>query len=1085
MAYINLKKLLDFNSPKSNFRYFLHQDKHIDENTFLISRTKPWLRKKSLTTIINGMGVKALESIVNLSDSNTASAYLKVLKNSYNIYTIITEITKFKLLNELQRDWLNEFAVYLKTGMNLRASLDEELIDKYDCDYKSYDLLNKYYSGAIIRFLISYIEELNKLNPNEVKKVIKQLKEPYASSEDQVLMRSRLNESLFKASYTGEEKEVRVALSKGADPDFQAGEGFTPLLMAILKRHDNIVKVLLRGGANPNLEAVCNRLPLNCVIQQGNHKVLELLLKHGADPNRFVADYSNTPLNTAISMRCVKSIKLLLTYGASLKCLGKGEKLEATKGSSLIYAVLLKEYEIVKAMLPVAEDINEKWGRNYLTPLIIASQLQDFKIAKLLIQNGADVNIQDRVGKTALSWAIQHNSFEIASLILKHGGDANIADETGFTPLMIASYSGFTKIAKLLLKNNAHVNHESKYFKSALIQAIFGSKDINILKLLIKAGANVNASFTDGYTPLIAAVRSGDITKVNKLLKYGADPNLQNRYGETALIILAGLTKYNKTIADSLVRNGANLEISNVKGTPLMHAAEDGNIDAIKDFIKLGAKIDYDHEGRTALLQAIYKRETEAVELLISLGAKFEEGKALYEAAESNCIEIINILLSKGADSKLISKPDFASLERSVKKKFICVKEVIEIIKEWRKLRGQLKSDETKLVISPATQDITTIDKIFEAVENNDYKAVKDALSSGLEPNTINKHGISLLSKAVTNGHYKMTELLLKNKADPNKHKGYYYAPLHAAITEYNLDIAKLLLKHKANPNIENWDGDNLLLKYGVRVDYNLIKLLLKHGLNPNIISKSYGTGFSAIVKWEALDSIKLCLKYGADPNLGKINEDTLLLASIKRRKEDIAVMLLEYGASSLISDFSICLNEAIIGRLEKVGQMLIDRGAITSLPEETISYIFNSSIKYGNQDFTRFMLANQQEVKLSFENKKIGFIWAAEHGELQLVEMLVKQLPNINLQDDNGTTALIAAVKAEQLEVIKILLKWGGKTDIKDNNGYTAMSHALMQNCLEAIWILSEYEAGRSSTNKTDLIELGSKEYNYKAIIV
>jgi ankyrin repeat protein len=200
------------------------------------------------------------------------------------------------------------------------------------------------------------------------------------------------------------------------------------------------------------------------------------------------------------------------------------------------------------------------------TALIRASSRGRTEIVKLLLKAGANPDTKDNYGETALMRASLSGHKDIVILLLKAGANPDTKDNYGETALMKASYNGHKEIVKLLLKAGADVNLQATRGDTALMNASKrprrpthpcvvrtharerrdggmrgkrreGHKDI--VELLLKAGANVDIQNNKGYTALMWASLSGrkDIEIFKPLLEAGADVNLGDKLGETALTI--------------------------------------------------------------------------------------------------------------------------------------------------------------------------------------------------------------------------------------------------------------------------------------------------------------------------------------------------------------------------------------------------------------------------------------------------------------------------------------------------------------------------------------------------------------------
>jgi ankyrin repeat protein len=174
-------------------------------------------------------------------------------------------------------------------------------------------------------------------------------------------------------------------------------------------------------------------------------------------------------------------------------------------------------------------DCDDEYG---MTPLDIAVTDGNIDTVKLLISQGADVNVRDSDGNTPLHIAAEYGYINIAKLLISNRAKINIKNKDNETPLHIAAEKGHRNIVKLLLSRRANVNVRDNNRNTPLHIAVF-TQHIDIARLLISQGADVHVRDREGDTPLHNAVRADRTDIVKLLISSGADVNIRNKNGNT------------------------------------------------------------------------------------------------------------------------------------------------------------------------------------------------------------------------------------------------------------------------------------------------------------------------------------------------------------------------------------------------------------------------------------------------------------------------------------------------------------------------------------------------------------------------
>ena len=200
------------------------------------------------------------------------------------------------------------------------------------------------------------------------------------------------------------------------------------------------------------------------------------------------------------------------------------------------------------------------------------------------------------------------------------------------------------------------------------------------IEFSIQSGANVNAKYERGYTPLmIAAMNNNNPEVIKVLIKAGADINAKFKYtpfnGFTPLMWAIGENNNNNPeVIDALIHAGADVNVKNESGTtPLMIAAiRSNNPEVIKVLIQAGADVNAKNEiGFSPLMWAArINNNTEVLKILIQAGAdvnvKDESGTTplMWAARVNNNTEVLKILIQSGADvNARIEKQDFTQID--------------------------------------------------------------------------------------------------------------------------------------------------------------------------------------------------------------------------------------------------------------------------------------------------------------------------------------------------------------------------------------------------------------------------------------
>ncbi|XP_031400492.1 26S proteasome non-ATPase regulatory subunit 10 [Punica granatum] len=172
-------------------------------------------------------------------------------------------------------------------------------------------------------------------------------------------------------------------------------------------------------------------------------------------------------------------------------------------GRSLLHvAVSSGKSEVVNILCEADQSrsfINKKDEEGW-APLHSAASIGNPQILETLLNNGADINVQNDGGRTALHYAASKGWRKIAVLI-SHGAKINMKDKYGCTPLHRAASTGNSEMCELLIEEGAEVDSDDKAGQTPLMTAVIcDNKEVALL--LIRHGADLDVEDKEGYTVL-------------------------------------------------------------------------------------------------------------------------------------------------------------------------------------------------------------------------------------------------------------------------------------------------------------------------------------------------------------------------------------------------------------------------------------------------------------------------------------------------------------------------------------------------------------------------------------------------------
>jgi uncharacterized protein len=413
---------------------------------------------------------------------------------------------------------------------------------------------------------------------------------------------------------------VQQLLRLRASVNGRQGDGATALLWAAHWDDLETADRLIKAGADVNAANEYGVTPLSLACKNRNADMAERLLAAGANANATLQT-GETVLMTAARTGNARIVKALLARGA------KTSAIERTQGqSALMWAAAQGHGDVVEVLIEYGADLRARSATGF-TSLLFAARNGSVDTVRALLDKGAAINETTPDGSTPLLVAVASAQEPAARLLLDRGADPNLASDIGYTPLHATVWKPSAKEG--LFRANG---------SPALVGALLahGAKvDARIAKdPPAVPGSYFFQSGLVGATPYWLAAKAGNVDLMRVLAKGGADLNAANKDGVTPLMVASGLgqTQGPGSVPEpalleavrTAIELGGTLDSTNAAGQTAAHAAAGLGFDSIlKLLAERGANLNAkDKRGQTPLGAAQARNAAQTVALLKSLGAQ-------------------------------------------------------------------------------------------------------------------------------------------------------------------------------------------------------------------------------------------------------------------------------------------------------------------------------------------------------------------------------------------------------------------------------------------------------------------------------
>ena len=770
--------------------------------------------------------------------------------------------------------------------------------------------------------------------------------------------------------------------------------------------------------------------------------------------------------------------------------------------------------DIVQIYVKDGWNVNEQVTSSYLqgwtAPFFVALNTVGDQcgswMVKVAKEQGADLDgrLEPTGGVSPIYFAIKYGRCMTAKALLTYGADPDIIDNAGYRPLHYAAQYGQVSAVRHLLEAGCKVSPQIAGTSGTPLHIAIDEEEHEIVQLLLKNEADIEACDGIGERPMHIAARRGHLATIAQLREGGASLEVENKHGETPIITAAGTIAAAQNDGETVsvfIKYGAYVNGRTQTGdTALTYAARQGNLGAVKPLIDAGADLHVvNEENDTALHAAIESGNAVIVQTLLTAGAKPNlknvNGLAPLHLAVWNeevwNEDVTRVLLENGAEVDFLTSISETALHLCARGDSDGTRVMKLLLQHGANLESVNVEGRTPLHYAARWGKVETLQSLIQSGASlsartligqwplhlavfNDSSIVQFLLEKGCSvggktyKDTTAFH-VAAMANAPDNGL-----ILLQHGVNIDSQDYEGCSALHITACRGHDEFSRMLLHHVANLELKRDNGMTALHTAAAKGNDEAAHLLVEAGAETEALEDDTFTPLMIACELGHAAIARELLDQGANINayatLEKINGWSSLVFAAQNGHTDVITLLLEKNI-----DTGNCrgnwtaLHAAIRNQHISLVRTLLDSGGYDIEAKAIAATPLQLAILNSDVEMVQLLLDKgaHTETRADDGSTAICFaVWRDTDGAATIFHILKEEGADLLVKDNKGDGCLHTAAQLASTELLETLLQYGADVNATGREDVCPLHWAVSKNRIDNARLLLDAYADVDATN-------------------